>query len=1196
MFTGTAQFNIPLYQLKSNKLSVPISLNYSTNGVKVDQIASWVGMGWSLNAGGVITRMVRDRADEISDRMSFEGIVDQLDIDPQLMERIIMDTDNEEIDTEPDLYSYNFNGQNGKFIIDTDGFPRLIPHQDITLEVIGSGALRTFEITTKGGVKYYFGEKEQGASTNTSVEKTRSQNSEAEGREGLTDYYTAWYLTRIVHPTGDVISFKYTHHTAQYDSGVFQSYNRGVQNPNCSDCSIGNYSTSTTEISVGMSYLTEINTNNILITFESSLRTGGIGFYAQYNLDAIKIIDKSNSIIGQIFNFNYDYSTNTVKRSLKSPLTTKRLFLSGLIETGTDITSPKEYSFSYNSINNLPSRLSFSQDHWGYYNGANNSDNFMPLPSYLSTYFWGFTGANREPNWNYSIYGSLNKISYPTGGTSEIDYEAQEYWDGSLSQHVETGGIRVKRITTKESDTSTPKIERYYYGNLNDLNKSSSTIPYTPNYHNVTSFEGGCNNPTITCTVHHLSSNSNNHLYNVGGSHIAYHSVVKSYGENFENGGEYFKYRATVDSPGVIHEGGEIVPGSSYTNTGWNSGTLLEKRTLRKNSLGGFITLKREDYLYSYETESDPNNEVRNSDLFKAGVIKRKHTPYNWGAGGTFIYCDQSNVNSKTWLWDWECTTNHKHWWASGFFWEGYKCARIDANNNKVYAYNPCYGEDPNAGIYKQNWAIMGDFEITLYDVISKWHYLKQKTITQYDEDGLNPITSTIDYEYDNVLHSQISKTITINSKGDSVVQKSFYPLDYDYTSISEFQPLVENYFKGVPIDIRQEINGKLTSGNLFKYNDDGQVIEFHQATSELGSNLAFSDTNPYSYGEEKFTIDYNVATGNIEEYYRENDVSTVLLWAYNNTYPVAKIQNTTLSEVITAMNSVSTTFIDDLGVELDKAIVGGRLEELRTTLTLDSNTSEAMVSTYVYDPLIGVVMQTAPNGLTTHYQYDDFNRLKAILNNDEDVIQYINYNYASDPELSLSIGSHTFDDNSGSKSVTVTSNRNWTVTESVSWLSITGGSGTNNGSFTINATTNTGAQRTATVAVTGDGLTQTVSVTQTQQVVNFTLSPITYYYLTSSYFNPTIGVWEEPHVDIYLATDSYSYYNTVQIQCPDNSSYFIDYDYNAWGWINPTYNSSTDVLSFTLSDPNNYTSNYASIRVNSGGVTKIISVMFDSN
>ena len=63
-YTGTPQINLPIYTIRMNSFSVPISLNYHASGLKVDEYASWVGAGWSLDAGGAISRNVRGVPDE----------------------------------------------------------------------------------------------------------------------------------------------------------------------------------------------------------------------------------------------------------------------------------------------------------------------------------------------------------------------------------------------------------------------------------------------------------------------------------------------------------------------------------------------------------------------------------------------------------------------------------------------------------------------------------------------------------------------------------------------------------------------------------------------------------------------------------------------------------------------------------------------------------------------------------------------------------------------------------------------------------------------------------------------------------------------------------------------------------------------------------------------------------------------------
>src|SRR4051794_30339765 len=56
LYSGIPTISLPLTVLKGRKLSVPISVSYHAAGHKVQDISSSVGLGFALNAGGVITR------------------------------------------------------------------------------------------------------------------------------------------------------------------------------------------------------------------------------------------------------------------------------------------------------------------------------------------------------------------------------------------------------------------------------------------------------------------------------------------------------------------------------------------------------------------------------------------------------------------------------------------------------------------------------------------------------------------------------------------------------------------------------------------------------------------------------------------------------------------------------------------------------------------------------------------------------------------------------------------------------------------------------------------------------------------------------------------------------------------------------------------------------------------------------------
>jgi endo-1,4-beta-D-glucanase Y len=76
---------------------------------------------------------------------------------------------------------------------------------------------------------------------------------------------------------------------------------------------------------------------------------------------------------------------------------------------------------------------------------------------------------------------------------------------------------------------------------------------------------------------------------------------------------------------------------------------------------------------------------------------------------------------------------------------------------------------------------------------------------------------------------------------------------------------------------------------------------------------------------------------------------------------------------------------------------------------------------------------------------------------------------------------------------ITVTSNSTWTISSNQTWLTTSVASGTNNGSFIINAAANTStSSRSGVITLSGGGLTSTVNVTQSGVVATLTVNPTT--------------------------------------------------------------------------------------------------------
>lgn len=53
-YTGIPNISIPLYQIKEDGVEIPINLTYHAGGIRVNQEASWVGLGWDMNFGSIV--------------------------------------------------------------------------------------------------------------------------------------------------------------------------------------------------------------------------------------------------------------------------------------------------------------------------------------------------------------------------------------------------------------------------------------------------------------------------------------------------------------------------------------------------------------------------------------------------------------------------------------------------------------------------------------------------------------------------------------------------------------------------------------------------------------------------------------------------------------------------------------------------------------------------------------------------------------------------------------------------------------------------------------------------------------------------------------------------------------------------------------------------------------------------------------
>jgi len=472
-YTGLPDISIPLWNIQEGDIKVPISISYHASGIKVEENASWVGLGWSLNAGGVITRSMRGQPDErgyLYNSVTIGGGSSNLPQITNLIPGALVDpTDsatNASIctisnaceyasavagggaDSEPDLYFFNFNGISGKFVLDQYGNAYTIPYQHILIQRQPD---MSWVIVTQDGMSYIFDTPEttQPVSLSYSVYGgTIGDNTPASA-----SYTSSWYLTKIQSPTGRSVSFNYT--TESYTQTSGESEHLMV---NLSSSTVGGpyYPTVTgSQMNISGQRLSSISYPSGSVSFVANTVRQDMDPYSNPNLLNAVVISNNSGVVKQ-FNFGTSYFTTTdaVQTNL-----TMRLRLDSLTEcdpTGT-VCKPA-YKFTYDPVL-LPSKISSSQDHWGYYNGAVNIDTLgnptllpdtrlaaianineqiytyssgLSSPTFDANYNDGvrmiqYKGANRAPHFNFGKAGVLEQITYPTGGYTQFQYEANDY-------------------------------------------------------------------------------------------------------------------------------------------------------------------------------------------------------------------------------------------------------------------------------------------------------------------------------------------------------------------------------------------------------------------------------------------------------------------------------------------------------------------------------------------------------------------------------------------------------------------------------------------------------------------------------------------------------------------------------------------------------------------------------------------------
>ncbi|GAA3934865.1 hypothetical protein GCM10022406_19100 [Hymenobacter algoricola] len=418
--SGTPGISLPLYEGRSGQLAVSVAASYHASGVRVTDVASWLGLGWALNAGGTITRVVRGNPDEktggfrqnfanvprSSDLRLFGGLGKQPTADYYKLDRIAEG----QLDYEPDLYTYNIQGRAGCFMLGNDGQYHTAPMAPLDVALGDT----SFTITDELGVQYFFGDREYSSSSDLKKGKM----------------IAAWNLSRIVSADkADTVRFEYK--PAGLVNYILQqqvSYVSKVEMVlDGKDKSAGfNPQDDTHEIPLIRTHQYAQQLRRIVfkggrveLVVAPRLDTNGS------RLQALHVVSRDGQDTLRTITFHHSYFNPETIGHFDAQNTLRLRLDSVATQAGPEHLPP--YAFGYSTVP-LPDRLTGPRDYWGYANGRPGIPGPELIPTTLiqSRTYKGLVwvgGGDRRPNPDHAQAGMLNRIRYPAGGEHRFVFE-----------------------------------------------------------------------------------------------------------------------------------------------------------------------------------------------------------------------------------------------------------------------------------------------------------------------------------------------------------------------------------------------------------------------------------------------------------------------------------------------------------------------------------------------------------------------------------------------------------------------------------------------------------------------------------------------------------------------------------------------------------------------------------------------------
>ncbi|SDI41268.1 hypothetical protein [Chryseobacterium jejuense] len=1037
--TGKLNISVPLHTISTKYgISIPISLTYNTGGIKVDETSSTVGLGWSLSVPNNIAVEVHGKEDLNNTLASwypenaFDYQFNEIMIEsfpPDIRLKLSGLRDNT-LDTEPDIYHYNLPTISGSFVRDSNGNFHTIPYENIRITYSESD--RKFTITDDKGIIYTLGF--------GSILFTDSLTT------GTPSYVSSLVLHKIKLPNNEEINFKYeTQMSYKNVSYSFTDYYYPVPSAIGDPCIMGQQDVGGVTTNRYLDrLLTEITYNNETVKLNYKNIINGISGRkdvssdtpaSTYALDNIQVINNKNNTVTKYLELAHDYFTSN-EPSPVSDYKYYRLKLLGL----EDKLQNNKYSFQYNETAK-PNVGSFAQDIWGYFNGKIYGNiGLIPNLRYFNKNHT--TGADRSVDANNSQAYILKKIVYPTGGYSSFIFENNTIWGQLLipqKEEITYSFINNAYNNTQfeyETITMTTPVNEYFYIDVDIFkgeeigleffnscsnqtpnqfpdNESSMGTAYLEEFINnhweiLTVFNGGSTAGTsidgkffmnpgakkrirterkgncfVSLKVYKIKYNKKNNQNNiVGGLRI---KKVEDFDGIHTYTKKYFQYH-NPEMPGEKSSGYfasplsflEITPKPVQSST--SVPVLCSMYTLSADQAVNSSLLGKDVVNYEYVTEYIPGKGrkvyqfEKEDNLMDISVVSGNgFNPYRFRNKNLIVeklYADNSNNLLKE--------TTYK-----------YNLSLLkNVLSSNTYNNPGMLVPSAKIGIYE-----LPGFQSILYSTrvlssypIQSGKFLLNEAITKDYITG-NTLITHVNNEYSlSDVHKPINLTLEKTTFPDQVIQTAANQYAYEKGN----QKLINANMVGFPLEttVIKKLNnnnvGTTISKTETKYDDSTHLFP----TSALSYDLQ----NPAVVANEVKYDKYDLK-GNIQQYTTKDGVSTVIIWGYHGTQPIAKIENAKLE-------NIGQSFIDSI-VNASNTDASAERNNDETNLlnafnTFKRNLGDYQITTYTYDPLIGVRSITPPSGIREVYLYDTAGRLKEVRENNQTgkLLKEFNYHY----------------------------------------------------------------------------------------------------------------------------------------------------------------------------------------------------------